>query len=302
MVIIIAIIALPGDENGYIFSDIEKLDRLKKLPSPKIILVGGSNVAMGIDSEMLERELKMPVVNTGLHAGLGLRFLFERVREYVYEGDIVIISPEYENFFDDFYNGYGPIIAGMTASLPDHIRYLSNFQQMKLLITSVNSVLSSKIYNISLLVMKNSGDDESFKEEMIYSRNSFNQWGDVVSHLKKNSPGISPDKVYDLSSRNENNEVFHYFNDVNRYIRGKGALMIFTFPPFAESCYRRNEKSIEIIHQKIKHNSDIIIIDSPCDKNDDIYFFDNFYHLNAKGRMLRTRRLIKSLNKTIRKA
>lgn len=37
--------------------------------SPKVILVGGSNVAFGLDSEIIQHQLEVPVVNMGLHVG-----------------------------------------------------------------------------------------------------------------------------------------------------------------------------------------------------------------------------------------
>lgn len=53
---------------------IDKVDRLKSINEPKIILVGDSNVAFGMNSKKIEEELGMPVVNLGLHGALGNAF------------------------------------------------------------------------------------------------------------------------------------------------------------------------------------------------------------------------------------
>lgn len=53
---------------------VDKVDRLKSITEPKIILVGDSNVAFGINSKKIEEELGMPVVNLGLHGALGNAF------------------------------------------------------------------------------------------------------------------------------------------------------------------------------------------------------------------------------------
>src|SRR5258708_4132609 len=75
-VVIIILFLLPAlrDPNDYLGASAEKEKRENSISRPKIILVGGSNLAFGINSEIIEKEFKMPVVNMGLHAGLGLEF------------------------------------------------------------------------------------------------------------------------------------------------------------------------------------------------------------------------------------
>ena len=65
---------LPQYENGYCASLIDKVNRLKSINEPKIVLLGNSNLAFGIDSKMLEESMNMPVVNMGLHGGDGNAF------------------------------------------------------------------------------------------------------------------------------------------------------------------------------------------------------------------------------------
>lgn len=58
---------------------------------PKIVLIGNSNLAFGINSEEIEQEIGMPVVNMGLHASLGNAFLENMAKLNVCEGDIYVI-------------------------------------------------------------------------------------------------------------------------------------------------------------------------------------------------------------------
>ena len=48
-----------------------------------------------MDSKLVESELKMPVVNLGLHAGLGLEFILNEISSQMKSGDEVVISLEY---------------------------------------------------------------------------------------------------------------------------------------------------------------------------------------------------------------
>src|SRR6478672_545894 len=83
-------------DNDYIAAVLEKDRLIRSTPSPKIILVGGSNLAFGIDSRMMEDSLHLNVVNMGLYAKLGLRYMLAQVKPYIRRGDVVIIVPEYD--------------------------------------------------------------------------------------------------------------------------------------------------------------------------------------------------------------
>ena len=71
-----------------------KYERLKETPGERIVLVGGSGVAFGYDSRLIEEELKeYSVVNFGMYAGLGTKAVLDLSEEYIRAGDIVILSP-----------------------------------------------------------------------------------------------------------------------------------------------------------------------------------------------------------------
>ena len=43
----------------------DKVDRLRNTDGAKIVVIGGSSAAFGVDAELLEKTLGMPVVNFG---------------------------------------------------------------------------------------------------------------------------------------------------------------------------------------------------------------------------------------------
>ena len=69
-----------------------KQERLASLGSPKVVLVGGSNVTFGLDSPLLEEALCRPVVNMTIHASLGFRFMVEQLDGGLGKGDLVSLS------------------------------------------------------------------------------------------------------------------------------------------------------------------------------------------------------------------
>ena len=74
----IVVFALPPVyDNTFIGELGEKYDRLNSIDEPKIVIVGGSSVAFGIDSELMEEKLGMKVVNFGLYANLGTKLMLD---------------------------------------------------------------------------------------------------------------------------------------------------------------------------------------------------------------------------------
>jgi len=81
--------SIKPDSEHYYQGSLEKVRLLESTPSPRIIIFGGSNIALGIDSEMIEQAFGIPVINDGLQVGLGVTPLNE-IRKYLRPGDIII--------------------------------------------------------------------------------------------------------------------------------------------------------------------------------------------------------------------
>ncbi|MCC7418387.1 MAG: hypothetical protein IT176_14720 [Acidobacteria bacterium] len=82
-------------------------------PGPRVLVVGGSGVHYGVDALELERELRMPAVNFGLHAGLGLGPILALALDEVRAGDIVVLIPEFGILQD---TAGGAWLSGMFAA------------------------------------------------------------------------------------------------------------------------------------------------------------------------------------------
>ena len=98
-VLFILNLILPYNPDGYMREYFVKTARLDSTDRNKVVILGGSNVAFGYDSKLLTDSLNRPVINAGLHAGLGLKFIVDDASRYLKRGDILVLSPEYEHFF-----------------------------------------------------------------------------------------------------------------------------------------------------------------------------------------------------------
>ena len=83
------IFMIPLPENSYDFAIIDKHRILAGTKSPKIVLAGGSNLAFGIDSAEIENKLNIPLVNMGLHAGIGLGRILNDISPFLNSNDIL---------------------------------------------------------------------------------------------------------------------------------------------------------------------------------------------------------------------
>src|SRR5262245_14707644 len=67
-------------------------------PSPKVLIVGGSNVTFGFKPRSLSARVGVPVVAYGVNAGIGLDLIVERAEPMIGPGDLVVVSPEIQHF------------------------------------------------------------------------------------------------------------------------------------------------------------------------------------------------------------
>src|SRR5437879_5998760 len=121
----------PDAEENYLAATVDKHRRLAQTRPPRVILVGGSNLALGIQSDRLEVALGRPVVNMGLAQGLGLEFMLNEVQAAIGSGDTVVLSVEYNLLTGD----YDKLALQQVISYrPGNIRYLNYEQPTDLLI------------------------------------------------------------------------------------------------------------------------------------------------------------------------
>ncbi len=284
-------LATPPDEKHLYQASLLKSDLLRTTPSPRIILVGGSNIAFGIDSELMESELDFNVINDGLHVALGIAPLNE-VQYFLRPGDIVIISLEYYNFTDlDSFFGQPQYLADWVEFSGERINFIHQpYNQMPSIYTmmlqrKVNRQLNYFLYGFSYDAGRN-----------FYSGDLFNKHGDFIGHLGESSgtPFEIAESVYPV---NLLDEAFAYLEEFNQLAQSKGAQVFYEAQAHRQAnCERTGERQLNRFFNLLRTRTTIPLltdIDELCLPDD--YFYDMPYHLNEQGRRIRTERLIESL-------
>lgn len=284
--------------NNSLYAHIDKMHRLDSLASPKIIFVGGSNLAYGLNSKKIQDSLGIPVVNMGLHAGFGLKFMMQEVKTYVKQGDIIILSPEYHHFFSkEVYNGETVLVALLVDVDRTALRFLS-FSEMLHLVPLAVKYGTSKMVKKQMDVM---GEGAGDNYESVYKRNSFNEFGDEVMHWEypnqeiasaTNRKGITH-SIFD----NAIEDVAKFKND----IINKKAHFYLIPPAYQFSHYMVLKPTIKEIENQLKQKQVVFQILPNEFAYPDTLFFNTVYHLNKQGVDLRTTKIINFLKSELEK-
>jgi hypothetical protein len=90
-------LGVPTASSAWVHEIIERKQRAaQSITAPKLVLLGGSSTLFGIKASVLESELGVPVINCGLHAGLGMACILREGKKMLRPGDTVMLFPEYE--------------------------------------------------------------------------------------------------------------------------------------------------------------------------------------------------------------
>ncbi len=175
---------------------IDKHRTLDSLPSPKIIFVGASNLAFGLNCKIIEDSLKLPVVNMGLHGGLGLYFILNEGRSNIQKGDIVILSIEYYMSV----KGDPQLIKRTIDLYPPAAEYVRG-SDIRKQITAIAQpqYLSAYIKRIQTTTFEGVQKFAAAAPKYGYRRELFSAYGDVVGELNL----ARPKELREIKTRQE---------------------------------------------------------------------------------------------------
>lgn len=268
-----------------------KFEKLKNTNEPKIIVLGGSNAGFGINTDLLEKETGYAVVNMGLHGGFGQLFNTEIAKNYIRNGDIVILAYEY-GISDAIFEKFGDlnlIMCGINGNLDMYKELpLKNIPEV------LGNIPSYAKYKIQKKIDLSS----------VYSINSFDEYGNLIY---KRDGSAMPDYennvdeygglVYGDTLLSEDNN-FEYLIDLRKFVEKRGATIYFSAPTLLKNSYRGTEENLLHYYEQIEQITEIKCISNPCDYLFPIeYMYDTNYHCNDEGEIKRTELLANDLKR-----
>lgn len=285
---LLLVLAIPADRNQYLNAFNKKLQLLVDTPSPRIVFIGGSNTAFGINSRMVEDALGLPVVNYGLHGGIGLHFPLTEALPYLRAGDMVVLQAEYASYFEETCNAETMPKLMVATRWRGATRLSAG--EWKAVVTGMPMLALSHLKRLLLYPLRKSLDTPVPQDHFTYTACGFNDYGDEVSHLR--FPGSYVASYY-KETRPVRKEFIGWLRNVLHHIEQRGIKLVMLPPACVDSYFRDHYRNaIASALQSIGYP----YIASPQSMTlPDSLAFDSGYHLNSQGVEINTRRIIEIL-------
>lgn len=288
-----------GMDTDYVAAARDKMDLLRTTPSPRVILVGGSNVAFGFRGDLLEERLGVPVVNLGLHANVDFGFAMRVAGREARAGDVVVLCPEYEMFGLTGAEGYvGEYTLQLLLRDPRWAEGLGVPQGKVILDQGVFRVLNTMRRRAGRVVRGRPAD----RQERPYTRDSFDRHGDVVAHHGMQGPGLGEGGI-DASgfSLRAITRVCRQIDGMGARCTGRGARAVLLYPPVPEPVWPRAREGLLALDRAVRERIAVPVLNRPgAMRLAAARYFDTVYHVDREGARLRSEDLAARLTPLLR--
>ncbi len=279
--------ALPAQYEGTFLGALsDKFTRLKSIESPKIVVIGGSSVAFGLDSQKLEELTGMPAVNFGLYATLGTKCMIDLSKANIGEGDIVILAPETDpQTMSLYFNG-----EAVWQALDQ------DFSMLRYIDVADWGELAGALWGFSQAKLEYERTDSAPAPTGIYTRSSLNELGDIIYERAFNvmNGDYDPTQTITFDDSLLDPDFIDYVNDFSAWCKSRGATLYYSFAPMNSRALSADTTE-ETIRAWYASLADALDCEICSDVNAYImepqYFFDTNFHLNDTGVDIRTRML-----------
>jgi hypothetical protein len=224
--------------------------------------------------------LHINVVNNALALGVGLRYMVDDVAQYLRYGDILVIAPEYHNFFlasdgDD---------TGILTNVVEQSHW-SNWQMLNN--RQKTNVISGFCGPLKARVKAWLENSKGNGREI-----EFNEYGDEIGHWK-----FDNDTIFDAGPINAglNRDFVDYFvwklNEI-----GRQGVQIVVVPPVAlGKSYKAWKNSAEEVSSYLKQKGYPFLVATTEHVLDDKYNYGHPYHVTKSGVDIITGKIIEEL-------
>ena len=280
------VVVMPQYGGNYQASMVDKISRLQSIEGPKIVLLGNSNLAFGMNSERLSQLTGMPVVNMGLHGGVGNAFNESVAKLNVCDGDIYIIVHDNWSDNDTIKN---PELAWIT--IENHFN-MWRFIRWK---DIPDMALAYPTYLKKCIGMWSNGTGNR-DTEPIYSRSQYNEYGDNIYPRPASTEDLELAAYVAVPTISD--AYVNRVNELNAYVSERGATLLVAAYPIAWHEDAPPKEEYARFEEELKERLDCqVISDYTQYCFEPKYFFNTYLHLTDEGAKMRTELLIQDLKK-----
>ena len=295
------------DQTYYEYGFFAKENLLRTVAPPRVILIGGSNAVFSFDSQVIRAEMHENVVNASLHIGFGIRYWLNVLDKYARKGDLIVICPEYEQFYGVFWGN--ETLVHFLVAYPTTWSYVSADQAGTLFLKG-RTLLYRKYFRLQKELLKRVITSQPIlapasHQSKVYRSGVLNKDGDIAmifTKMEKPKEGfwlpryINKPELLDVNAINALNEFAS--SQAKRGVR-----VVLTYPFISAGFYKECWSGISRLDSVLRSQLKFPIIGKPQDcVLPDECFFDTRYHVLTRYKDIRTRSIIpglQSIEKTL---
>lgn len=277
----------PASHN-YLAASIDKQSLLRTQAPPRLVFIGGSSMAFGVDSARIAAACGRRPVNMGLHAALGLKWMLNETAPGLQQGDWIILAPEYQQFTR--LSGTSEMLVNMVEIDPANARVLDRHQWAEALdlgfIQRAGKIARAVLGRPGRFFRSNSLAKST---RTYYRRVGFNANGDIVAHLTAPKPKMTEREFRFRYREDLARESFDLINHFVQRAEARGAKVFFSHPPLPKEVFEPHRAEFEKLDSALRANLRIPMLESVEEMTFPVGdFFDTWYHLAATGVEKRT--------------
>lgn len=285
----------------YLSEWIEVKEKYSNENENKIVILSGSNTIFGVNAEKMEKELNIPVLNAGTHAALHEYIFYWAENNILKDGDIVILPLEYEQYEKNEY-------------AEEYLNYILGYEERYFNTFNLYGKLEF-IYKVSPnTLLNNTKDLLLFKipakygyPDTGYSSKYLNNNGDMTNNKEENRRTneklmqTTKEKVF-IEDEIPSKEFKDNMERFIEYCNVHNIKIYATWPAYLYKDKFFSDNDLKKIYdiQNYYNSKNIKVLGNYTDSLYNIeLFYDSYYHLNEKGKEIRTEYLINLIRKEI---
>lgn len=289
---VLTALLLPAQFSYTYYGALPKMyERLKTAEGKKIVTLGCSGLAFGVNTDLLQQEFnEYMVCPFALYGTIGTKAMMDFSKVNIREGDIVILAPEMnEQTLSTYFNGEEIYMA--TDGKPEMLSHVA-WEDIGSMMEALPSYLSQKYAYWKA--------GEPPKPTGVYASNSFDGNCNMIYDRPYNIMEDGYDKgvlvTYDTAI--VESAFLNYVNEYNEYVTKQGAILLYAFAPVNASGIipATTEADVDNFYNYLVENLDCPVLGNPHDYVMDCeWFYDSNVHCNTAGAVVYTRQLTKDL-------
>lgn len=300
-------LGVPTASSAWVHEIIKRKQRASEsITEPKLVLLGGSATLFGIKASVLESELGVPVINGGLHAGLGMACILGEGKKMLRPGDTVMLFPEYELL------SFGEKNRQKWAAITYLDYILSRNSNHYLTLPWAEQI---EIALMTPLVRIATGIKGRWISEKFLPASEYNPYdvallddhGDMTGHLAVQRPAIAEDRDHRICEAlvkgiSLEEEGFELISEFRRWAQVNRVRVMAGFPCMVDRKEYDSAKveSVEKQLHKYYKNEEIYVVGGIREVLlPQFDFFDTIYHTTEEASITRSRNLALQLRPLI---